>query len=66
MVYMRVALHENDRNHENNENDKVSKIGQAATNEELSAGLAEFTETKEMTITTAIRVEKRGFPKQRV
>ena len=51
MVGMPVALRENDRNHEN---DKTTKTTQTATNKEVSAGLAEITETAQMTKTTGI------------
>ena len=58
VVCMRVAFHENDGNHENDE------TTQTATNKAVSAGLAEITETTEMTKTTGIRGANHGFPKQ--
>ena len=42
MVCVRVAFHENDGNHENDENAKTT---QTATNKEPSAGFTEITET---------------------
>ena len=58
MVCVRVAFHENDGNHENDEDDS-----DRATNKELSAGFAEITE---MTKTTRIQGANHGFPKPRV
>ena len=54
MVCMRVAFHENDGNYDNDENDEDNK--------ELSAGLAEITETVEMTKTTGIQGANHGSP----
>ena len=62
MVLMRVAFHENDRNHENNENDEDKS--DSYIYKELSAGLAEITETTEMTKTIGIRGANHGLPKQ--
>ena len=60
---MRVAFHENDRNHENNKNDKDNSESQTATNKEFNAGLAEITETTQMTKTTGMRGANHGFLK---
>ena len=63
MVCMRVGFHENDGNHENDEDNSDSYI---VINKELSAGLAEITETTEMTKTMGIKGANHVFPKQRV
>ena len=60
MVCTRVALHENDGNHETT---KTTKTALTATSKELSAGLAEITENAEMTKTTReFEVQTTGSP----
>ena len=62
MVWVRVAFHENDGNHENDENETT----QTATNKKLSAGFAEIMETTKMKKTTGIQGANHRFPKPRV
>ena len=60
MVSVRVAFHENDGNHEN---DETMKTAQTATNKELTAGFAEIKETTKMTKTTQIQGANHRLPK---
>ena len=63
MVYLWVAFHKDDGNHENEEKTKTT---QTATNKELSSGFVEITKAAGMTKTTGIRGANHRFNKQRV
>ena len=59
MVCMRVAFHQNDRNHED---DETTNTTQAAKKRSRGLDLWNITETTEMTNITKIRGVNHGFP----